>query len=187
MSSRSPNDVAPPLPDRVLVGRIRRPHGVRGEVLVDVVSEAPGRLAPGRELWLEPRDGAVRTVTVAAHRAHSHGALLLFEGLADRDAAEALRGAVLETDRREVTPAPPGSYYYFELAGCRCHDASHGDLGEVCEVIEDGGGLLLEVRSGESRILVPFVAEYVTGVDIAGRRIDLALPQGLLETCTSAS
>ena len=152
-----------------------------------MVSEIPGRLAPGRELWLATADGAGRPVTVAAHRAHSRGALLLLEGFGDRDAVEPLRGAVLEADRRDVTPAPPGSYYYYELAGCRCHDASHGELGEVCEVIEDGGGLLLEVRSGNDRILVPFVADYVAAVDVARRRIDLALPNGLLETCTSAS
>ncbi len=187
MSSRSPNDVSPPLPDRVLVGRIRRPHGVRGELLVEVVSEAPGRLAPGSELWLETADGAGRAVTVAANRPHPRGALLFFEGFADRDAVESLRGAVLETDRRSVTPAPAGAYYYFELAGCLCRDANHGELGEVCEVIEGGGGLLLELRAGERRILVPFVEEYVAAVDVAGRRIDLELPSGLLETCTSAS
>ena len=187
MSSRSPNEVLPPLPDRVLVGRIRRPHGVRGELLVDVVSDVPGRLAPGRELWLVTSDGAGRKVTVAANRPHSRGALLLFEGYDDRDAAELLRGAVLETERHTVTPAPAGSYYYFELAGCRCRDTNHGDLGQVCEVIEDGGGLLLEVRAGERLLLVPFVEEYVAAVDLAERRIDLQLPNGLLETCTSAS
>ncbi len=187
MSSRSPNEGPPPLPDRVLVGRIRRPHGVRGELLVDVVSDVPGRLSPGSELWLKSADGASRGVTVAASRPHPRGALLSFEGLQDRDAVEPLRGATLETERRMVTPAPAGSYYYFELAGCLCRDARHGDLGRVCEVIEDGGGLLLEVRAGEQRLLVPFVAEYVAAVDVVGRRIDLQLPNGLLETCTSAS
>ena len=187
MSLRSPNEVSPPLPDRVLVGRIRRPHGVRGELLVDVVSDVPGRLAPGRELWLETADGAGRPITVAANRPHSRGALLLFGGIDDRDAAELLRGAVLETERGTVTPAPAGSYYYFELTGCLCRDTTHGELGQVCEVIEDGGGLLLEVRAGERRLLVPFVEEYVAAVDVTGRRIDLQLPSGLLETCTSAS
>lgn len=186
MSSRSPNEVSPPLPDRVLVGRIRRPHGVRGELLVDVVSDVPGRLAPGSEFWLASADGKDREVTVAANRSHSRGALLRFEGVEDRDAAESLRGAVLETDRDSVTPAPDGSYYYFELAGCLCSDTNHGELGQVSEVIEDGGGLLLEVRAGEQRLLVPFVEEYVAAVDVTGRRIDLQLPSGLLETCISA-
>ena len=143
--------------------------------------------APGRTLWLVTADGEARTVTVAANRAHARGALLLFEGYEDRDAVETLRGAGLEAERRTVQPAPEGSYYYFELAGCSCLDRRHGDLGRVSEVIEDGGGLLLEVRDGQRELLVPFVQEYVTAVDVAGRRIELQLPNGLLETCTSAS
>ena len=187
MSSRSPNEGPSPLPDRVLVGRIRRPHGVRGELLVDVVSDVPGRLAPGRQLWLETPDGAGRSVTVAANRSHSHGMLVLFEGLEDRNAVESLRGAVLEVERGTVKPAPAGSYYYFELSGCVCRDTHHGELGEVVDVIEDGGGLLLEVAAGERRLLVPFVEEYIATVDVDARRIELNLPNGLLETCTSAS
>ena len=151
------------------------------------MSDVPDRLAPGRSVWLTTADGAAREVTVSSHRIHSHGALLRFDDHGDRDAVESLRGAVLETDRRTVAPAPDGSYYYFELAGCLCHDAELGELGEVREVIEDGGGLLLEVVAGDRRLLVPFVEEYVAAVDVAGRRIDLRLPNGLLETCTSAS
>ncbi len=187
MSSRSPNEGPPPLPDRVLVGRIGRPHGVRGEVLVEVVSEVPGRLAPGSELWLETPGAAARKVTVATRRAHARGLLVRFAGCDDRDCAALLRGAVLEGDRRTVAPAPVGSYYYFELAGCMCRDLDRGELGLVSEVIEDGGGLLLEVHNGERLLLVPFVEEYIAAVDVAGRQIDLRLPEGLLETCTSAS
>jgi 16S rRNA processing protein RimM len=152
-----------------------------------VVSEVPGRLAPGCQLWLESPDGTSRTVTVAANRPHPRGRLLLLDGIDDREAAGRLRGAALETERQTVNAAPAGSYYYFELAGCRCSDSRHGDLGLVSEVIEDGGGLLLEVRVGEQRLLVPFVQEYVAAVDVSGRRIELQLPRGLMETCTSAS
>ncbi len=187
MSSRSPNDGPPPLPDRVLVARIRRPHGVQGELLLEVLSEVPGRLAPGSELWLVPADGAARRVRVAGERAHPRGALVRLEGIEDRDAAASLRGAVLEVERLSVQPPPAGSFYYFELAGCRCHDRRHGDLGRVSDVLEDGGGLLLELSAGDRRLLVPFVEEYVTAVDVAGRRIELELPAGLVETCGSAS
>ncbi len=154
---------------------------------MELWSDNPGRLEPGRELWLETADGAGRTVIVAGHRPHPRGALVRLDGFDDRDAVGPLRGATLEADRRTVAPAPAGSYYYFELAGCICRDADHGELGEVGEVIEDGGGLLLEVRAAGRRLLVPFVEEYVAAVDVAGRRIDLRLPEGLLESCTSGS
>ena len=68
-------------------------------------------------------------VTVAANRAHPRGALVRFEGVGDREAAESLRGAMLETERRTVMPAPAGSYYYFELAGCRCRDSRSASWG----------------------------------------------------------
>lgn len=147
----------------------------------------PGRLAPGSELWLEAPGAPARKVTVADRRTHPRGLLVRFAGCDDRDAAALLRGAVIECDRRAVKPAPAGSYYYFELAGCLCRDRAHGELGRVIEVIEDGGGLLLEVGAGDRTLLVPFVEEYVEAVDVAGRQIDLRLPEGLLETCTSAS
>ena len=187
MSSRSPNEGPPPLPDRVLVGRVRRPHGVQGELLVEVLSDVPGRLAPGSELWLSPAEGAGRQVTVAARRPHPRGALIRLDGLDDRDAAEGLRGAALEIDRRAVTPAPDGSYYYFELAGCVCRDADRGELGRVSEVIEDGGGLLLGVRGGGRVLLVPFVESYIRSIDVRRGAIELDLPPGLVETCESTS
>jgi 16S rRNA processing protein RimM len=85
-----------------------------------------------------------------------------------------------------VPPAEPGTYYYFELLGCRCNDGGQ-DLGEVVDLVEDGGGLLLIVAHGDQRIPVPFVERFLRGVDVVGKRIDLELPPGLLETCASRS
>ena len=70
---------------------------------------------------------------------------------------------------------------------CRCHDRRHGELGKVVDVIEDGGGLLLEVADGERRLLVPFVRRYLVAVDRVERTIELDLPAGLIETCASRS
>ncbi len=187
MSSRSPNEGTRPLPQRVLVGRVRRPHGVAGELLVENLSDSPGRFEPGSELWLVTAAGDARRVTIAASRPHARGLLLRLDGITDREAALALRGAGLEADRSTSPPAPPGSYYYFELAGCRCRDARQGDLGVVSELIEDGGGLLLEISDGRRRLLVPFVRDYVESVDVAAGSIRLRLPAGLLETCASTS
>jgi 16S rRNA processing protein RimM len=177
------------LPETVAVGRVLKAHGVQGEVMVEAISDVPGRLDAGSSLLLVREGEPARAVQVAASRPHKGGALIRFAGIADRDAAEELRGAWLEVPRSQVPEAPEGTYYHYELLGCRCVDCGEGgkDLGEVVEVVEDGGGLLLIVSDGERRIPVPFVQAFLRRVDVAAGRIELDLPPGLLETCASKS
>jgi 16S rRNA processing protein RimM len=176
------------LPERVAVGLVRRPHGVRGEMVVEPLSEVPGRLAPGAEVEaFDPRGGRLGTLRVTAYRPFKDAALLCFAEIADRDAAEPLRGATLEIDRSRVPPAPDGGFYYFELIGCRCSDRTAGELGEVVRVTEDGGGHLLWVQGERGLLPVPLVRHFLAEVDIAAGRIELDLPEGLIETCGSTS
>lgn len=177
------------LPETVTVGRILRPHGIQGELVVEVLSDVPGRLDRGRSVLLVREGSPSRRVTVEAHRPHKSGALLRFAGVGDRDRAEELRGGWLEVPVSEVPEPPEGTYYHYQLVGCRCFDAGNGgaDLGEVVELLEDGGGLLLIVSDGERRVPVPFVGRFLRGVDVAAGRIDLDLPPGLLEECASRS
>jgi 16S rRNA processing protein RimM len=194
MSSKSSkNDAgseAPPrrndLPETVAVGRVLRPHGVHGEVVVEVLSDVPHRFRKGSRLLALREGEAPFPLTVAASRAHKSGAVVLFEGIAGRDGAEALRGLDLEVPRCEVPEAPRGTYYQFELLGCLCREAGR-ELGRVVEVVEDGGGTMLIVDGRGRRVPVPFVKEFLREVDVAGGRIELALPPGLLETCASKS
>ncbi len=171
--------------DRVLVGIVTRPHGIRGEVKVDVLSDVEDRFAPGRELLVVGEGQSPRRVRIATSRPQRGGAVVRFEDCQNRDQAEALRGCRLEVSRSEVPTAPPGLYYHFDLIGCRCVDAEHGELGEVTAVLEDGGGDLLEVERSGKTLLVPFVEAFLESVDVAGKQIRLQLPPGLIETCES--
>jgi 16S rRNA processing protein RimM len=172
-------------------------HGLRGEVAVDAFSDVAGRFASGSSLWLTARSEAPRKVVVESSRPltsrHKDRLLLSLQGIADRTAAEALRGALLEIDAAAVPPAPEGSYYHYDLVGCRCTDRRAGELGEVVEVVEGGGGDLLRVvvpAHGDEpgrELLLPFVDAYLAEVDVAGRRILWDLPEGLIEACGSAS
>jgi 16S rRNA processing protein RimM len=187
MSSKSSRTTERELPATVTVGRVLRPHGVRGEVVVEVLSDVPGRLERGSAL-LATFEGRKpdRTLKVVESRPHKSGALVRFEGAGDRDGAEELRGALLEVERSRVPEAPEGTYYYYQLLGCRCLD--HGrDLGEVVDLVEDGGGLLLIVSDGERQVPVPFVNRFLREVDVERGRIELDLPPGLLEACVSRS
>ena len=183
--------------ERIAVGRIAAAHGLRGEVTVEVLSDVPGRFAPGAVLVLSLAGAPRRDLVVDAARPyasrHKDRLLVRFAGVDDRTAAEALRGGVLEVEAAAVPPAPEGSYYQFELVGCRCEDRRAGFLGEVVDVVAGGGGDLLRVfcpaRGDEpgSELLLPFVDAYVVDVDVPGRRILMDLPEGLIEACGSAS
>lgn len=172
--------------DFVVVGHVRRAHGVRGEVLVELLTDVGGRFDPGVELLVQS-GSEVRSLRVAAARPHKECVLLRFEGLDDRDQVDSLRGADLLIDSADSPAAPEGAYYYHDLIGRNCLDKTTGRLGEVVAVREDGGGLLLEVRREGEVLLVPFVRSYIVALEEDGDSIELDLPEGLIETCTSQS
>jgi 16S rRNA processing protein RimM len=187
-SSKTENDLEgrSDLPETVTVGRVLRPHGVRGEVAVQVLSDVPGRFDKGSRVSGIREGEPPLPLEVATGRVHKTGAVVRFEGYEDRDRAEELRNLWLEIPRSEVPAAEPGTYYQYELLGCLCR-ANGEELGRVVEVLEDGGGLLLIVEGGGRRVPVPFVKEFLREVDVAAARIDLELPPGLVETCASKS
>lgn len=178
----------------VAVGRVLRPHGVRGEVVVEVASDNPERFVKGAELLLmapgqageASPESARRRLTIDTVRPHRGVLLVGFAGIEDRDAADAVRGE-LAVPAGEVPEAPEGTWYHFQLLGCRVIDRAAGDLGEVVDLLEDGGGLLLVVAGEGRRVPVPFVERFLVGVDVAARRIEVALPEGLIEACASTS
>lgn len=166
---------------------MRRAHGVRGEILVESFSDVPDRFAPGAGLLAAPVAGTPRRLTIASSRPHAGGLLVRFEGVDDRDAAEELRGALLAVPEEDVPDPPEGTYYHFQLVGCRVRDDREGELGEVVDVVEDGGGVLLMIEEDGRRIPIPFVRALVHRVDLDRRTIELELPEGLVEACASRS
>lgn len=187
MASRSSIPEPRRLPPRLGVGAVRRAHGVRGEVLVEIDSDNPKRFQPGGELYVTPPGGAARTLRIAGSRPHRDGLLVRFDGIEGRDRADELRGALLEVDRSDVPPRPDGEIYFFQLVGCRCRDRTAGDLGEIVEVVEDGGGALLIAAQGSREVPIPFVASFITRLDLDAGELELDLPAGLVEACASES
>lgn len=177
--------------EMVAIGSVLRAHGLRGEVLVLPDSENPARFVSGSELFV--RDGGrLRRLEVASSRSHRGRELVQFVDVRDRDAAEALRGALLEAPEESVPAAEEGTFYYFQLVGCRVVDRVLGDLGEVAEIVEDGGGVLLSVArpagvDGRRFVLIPFANQLLPEINVEERLIRSDLPEGLLETCGSTS
>jgi 16S rRNA processing protein RimM len=168
-----------------MVGRVVKPHGIRGELMVDVSTDSADlRFAPGAVLFVTARDGSVsRTLTVTAARPHSGRLLVTFADVRDRDAAEELRNAVLSGDVAELPAiADPDEFYDHQLEGLAAVTVTGTTVGTVREVLHGAGGELLVVdRAGGGEALVPFVRAIVPEVDLPGRRVLLDPPPGLFE------
>ena len=166
---------------RVVVGRIGRPHGIRGEVTVESRTDEPDeRFAPGAVLSV---DGPVHELTVERTHWHSGRLLITFDGVNDRNAAEALRGLLLHVDRDENdVPEDPDEFYDSSLVGCEVTLTDGAAVGVVSEVVHLPAQDLLAIRTPDERdVLVPFVGAIVTDVDPAAHRIVIDPPPGLLE------
>lgn len=169
----------------VVIGRIGKPHGVRGEVTVDVRTDEPERrYGDGAVLQAEaPRGSAfpARTLTVARTRWHQGTLLVTFAELGDRTAAESARGVVLRAAvPRDEEPEDPEEFYDHQLVGLAAHDVDGRHLGELVGLVH-GAQDLLRIRTPEgSEALVPFVTALVPEVDVAGGRIVIADRPGLV-------
>jgi 16S rRNA processing protein RimM len=168
----------------LVVGRIVKSHGIAGEVVVDVRTDDPeSRFASGAQLRGKPRGGGTsRTFVVDAARAHGGRLLVRLEGVADRTAADALRGTLFVVDTADLPPIDdPDEFYDHELEGLRVRTVDGQDVGVVAEVLHTAAGELLSVRrEGGAEVLVPFVEAIVPSVSREdGVVIDP--PDGLLE------
>ena len=171
-----------PPPERLVVGRVVRPHGVRGELSVEVLSDAPERFAPGAELGVGDPDGPdpLGSATIRAARLHLGRLLLTLEGVEDRDAADRFRGAWLSIPVASARPLGPGEFWPHQLVGLAVVDHQGRQRGRVADVVPGAAHDLLSVElPGGASALVPAVAALVTVELDAGRVLVDAVP-GLL-------
>jgi 16S rRNA processing protein RimM len=158
-----------------------RPHGVKGELLIHVLSENPQRFSPGAELFAGPTPDSTNQVRVTSSRPHSNGLLVGFETVKTRDAAEELRGALLFVRTEELAKPDEGSWWESEVVGMKVVDADGAALGEVTGLIMAPLQDLWEVTTPKGVVQVPAVPDIVRSVDTTRRLIVLSPPAGLFE------
>jgi 16S rRNA processing protein RimM len=167
---------------QLVVARIGRAHGLKGEVTVEVRTDEPElRLAPGAALATEPVSAG--PLIIERGRVHSGRLLLTFEGVRDRAAAEALRDTLLiaEVDPQE-RPEDPEEFYDHQLIDLGVVTPDGTAVGRITEVAHPPGQDLLVIRRADGgEALIPFVSEIVPDIDLAGRKAVIDPPPGLLD------
>jgi 16S rRNA processing protein RimM len=168
--------------DLVVVGRLARPHGLRGEMSVEVLTDFPGRFVPGLALAATDASGSRRrSLVVSTVRAAGVRLLIAFEGVGTRTDAEGLQGLDLAVPAGSEVPRPAGYVYHFDVEGCRAVDRAGRELGLVTGLSDVGGRSLLELRTPAGEREVPFVEPIVVSVDLEARTVVLDPPAGLLD------
>jgi 16S rRNA processing protein RimM len=167
--------------DLIAIGTVVKPHGLLGEVAVEVLTDFPSRFTEGLSVTLRAPDGDIRPSRIASVRPHGGRLLVRFDGVEDVSAADELRGNDLCVDERDAAPRPPGFVYHYEVEGCIVYDASGNELGVVKELLDAGGRALLVLATRNGERDVPFTAPIVVDVDVAKKRIVLAPLPGLLD------
>ncbi|GIH66170.1 ribosome maturation factor RimM [Microbispora siamensis] len=166
---------------QLVVGRIGRPHGVRGEVTVEVRTDEPDlRFAPGATLATDPASAGPLTVERA--RWHKGILLLTLAGVEGRDAAEALRGTLLVVDSADLPPIDdPDEFHDHELIGLTVVTTEGETVGEVSDVLHHGQDLLVVARPARDEAYVPFVKALVPEIDLGKGILVVDAPPGLLD------
>ncbi|MFD9876382.1 ribosome maturation factor RimM [[Kitasatospora] papulosa] len=167
---------------QLVVARIGRAHGIKGEVTVEVRTDEPElRLGPGAVLATEP--AGTGPLTIETGRVHSGRLLLRFEGVRDRSAAEALRNTLLiaEVDPADL-PDDPEEFYDHQLMDLDVVLGDGTEIGRITEISHlPSQDLFIVERPDGSEVMIPFVEEIVTEIDLEEQRIVIAPPPGLID------
>jgi len=167
--------------DMVVVGRIARAHGIRGQVIVDPDTDFPEeRFQPGADLYIE-RGGKAEPLRITAVRFHRERPILGVDGVATMNDAERLAGHELRVPRDWLAPLPAATFYRHDLIGCAVFTAGGDRVGDVSGAEGTMTGSRLVVDGPRGEILIPMAAEICTAIDVAAKRIVIDAPEGLLD------
>ena len=180
-SSPEPRVPSPEWDRMVLVGRIARPHGIRGHVIVTPDTDfVENRFQTGATFWTRS-DRGNEVLTVNSARLQNGRPVIGFEGFEKIEAVERLTGLELRVPEDSLLPLDAGAYYVHDLVGCAVETISGEPVGEVKRVEGGAGASVLSVEGRRGEVLVPLAADICVEVDIGGRRIRINPPEGLLE------
>jgi 16S rRNA processing protein RimM len=161
-----------------VVGEIKRPHGVRGEVRMSIITAYPERLPAFETLYVGPRYTPHRVETM---RRHSEAMLIRFVGVSDREGADAFRDQLVYIRLADAVPLEDGEFYLFQLYGITVITDEGETLGTLTDVLETGANDVYVIAGPRGEVLLPVIPEVIKQVDIVGRVMTVHLIEGLCE------
>lgn len=169
------------MPDRIAVGVIRKPHGVRGEASVEPWTDSMDRFAELEAVTLvSPDEKKIREVRVEQVRPHGERALMKFHGIETPEEVTSLHNWTVEIPEADARELDEDEYFLHDLVGLTIIDAEGRTRGVVKDAYEGGGGILLNVKRPDGKEFeLPFAADLCTEIDVPGKRIVANLPEGL--------
>jgi 16S rRNA processing protein RimM len=162
--------------DFLAVGRVLRPHGVRGELLLASLTDFPEHLSEHKLVYLgEPP----RAHPLAGVRLHRGQLIIRLADCRDRDSADAFRDQLVQIEASQAAPLPPGMYYEHQLVGLAVYSDEGEHLGQLTEVLETGANAVYVVTGEQGELLLPVIADVIRDVDLPAQRLTVHLIDGL--------
>jgi 16S rRNA processing protein RimM len=165
---------------QLLVGKITTPHGIRGAVRVLLYADVLALFESDRSVFLHRPGETGHELRIRWIKPYKkRGALILFDGVENRDHAEQLVGLEILIDKSRLPQLEEGEYYWFEIIGMTVFDENGNHLGQIASIIETGSNDVYVTRKGEREILIPALESVVEKIDLDDRKMVVRLPDGL--------
>ena len=172
------NKAGSPEPEYLIVGEIIRPHGVRGDVAMKSLTAYPERLGDIEQLYVGADHVPYRVKRI---RPHQSGMLILFQGIADRNQAEELRGEMVYIHLDDAIPLEDGEYYLYQIEGIRVVTDEGQELGHLTDYIETGANDVYIITTSEGgEVLIPAIPDVIQAVDLDAHVMTVRLLDGLI-------
>ncbi len=164
----------------ITVGKILNTQGRAGAVRVLPLSEYPERFKVNSRVYVSLR-GARKLMTVENSAPHQKYVIIKFKEIPDMNAAEEIKGGILEITRADLFPLPESAFYIFDIIGLTVSDKTRGRLGKITEILQTGANDVYVVETGARPLLIPALKQVVKEIDLPGRSMVVDLPDGLAD------
>jgi 16S rRNA processing protein RimM len=165
----------------ISIGFIRRPHGVKGHVLVDALSDIPDRFRNLKQVWVEKSDGQRTSVEIEALKDTGNALLIKFRDIHTPEQAALLRGGYIQIALENAATLPEGRYYVFELIGCRVVSDQGDEIGVLRDILEMPAHDIFVVDTPRGEALIPAVRDVTLAIEPEQRRIIVRLVPGMID------